>query len=90
MTLRDLRRTLSCVLENDGGTEMNHNFGLEMAKQRQADFERRADLHRQMRAAKAQPRERATRLPRLLGFRRAVESGAETPHTRREWRLSRS
>jgi hypothetical protein len=69
---------------------MNHNFGLEMAKQRQADFERRADLHRQMRAAKAQPRERATRLPRLLGFRRAVESGAETPHTRREWRLSRS
>jgi hypothetical protein len=69
---------------------MNHNFGLELAKQRQADFERRADLHRQMRAAKAGPRERTTRRPRLLGFRRTVETGAEAPRTRREWRLSRS
>ena len=69
---------------------MNHNFGLELAKQRQADFERRADLHRQMRAAKAEPWERTRRRPRLLGFRRTVDAGAEAPHTGREWRLSRS
>jgi len=69
---------------------MNHNFGLELAKQRQADFERRADLHRQIRAAKAEPRDRTTRLPRLLGFRRAAEPGAVAPPARREWRFSRS
>jgi hypothetical protein len=69
---------------------MNHNFGLELAKQRQADFERRADLHRQMRAAKAVSRERTTRLPRWLGFRRASEAGLEAPRTQRERRFTDS
>jgi hypothetical protein len=69
---------------------MHHNFGLEMAKQRQADFEHRADLHRQMRAAKAEPRERAPRRPWLLGFRRPIDHGAGNPRTQRQWRFSRS
>jgi hypothetical protein len=89
MSPSDSRRTLSFELEcDDGGPEMQHNFGLELARQRQADFERRADLHRQMRAAKAQPRERAPRRPRLLWFGREVEVGAEAP--RREWWFSQS
>jgi len=75
---------------------MNHNFGLELAKQRQADLLREADLHRLAKAAKAAAPARTTRFPRLLAFRRAAVTGAgagagaETPRTRREWRLSRS
>ena len=69
---------------------MNHYSGMEMAKQRQADFQREANLHRPAKAAKTAAPNRTARLPRLLAFRRAARAGAETPQTRREWRLSRS
>jgi hypothetical protein len=69
---------------------MNHYSGMEMAKQRQAEFQREASLHRQVRATKTEVPARSTRFPRLLGFRRAAGTGLEASRARREWRLSRS
>jgi hypothetical protein len=69
---------------------MNHYSGMEMAKRRQAEFQREANLHCQMRAAKIEPKERTTRFPWLLPSRRAAGGSAETPRIRREWRLSHS
>jgi hypothetical protein len=69
---------------------MNHYRAMEMADQRQAELQREANLHRQMRAAKTEAREWTTRLPWLLGFGRAAGAGTRTPGTGRAWRLSRS
>jgi hypothetical protein len=78
------------VLERDGGSEMNHYSGMAMAWQRQAEFQREASLHRQVRPIKTEAPDRTTRFPRLLGFRRAGRSVAEASRARREWRFSRS
>ncbi|MGA2306366.1 MAG: hypothetical protein ABSH29_19600 [Acidimicrobiales bacterium] len=69
---------------------MNHYSGMEMAKQRQAEFQREASLHRQVQATKTATPARTARFPRLLAFRRASGAGAGASRTRREWRLSRS
>jgi hypothetical protein len=69
---------------------MNHFSGMEMAKQRQAEFQREASLHRQVRATRTEVPARTTRVPRLLSFRRAAGAGADAPRTRRKWRLSGS
>jgi hypothetical protein len=66
---------------------MNHYSGIEMAKQRQAEFQREANLHR-IRVTKTLAPARTTRFPRLAIFGRAGSAGAESPRTRREWRLS--
>jgi hypothetical protein len=68
---------------------MNQFSGMEMAKQRQAAFQREAGLHRQMRAAKTDTHHRIRRIPRLASFRRPATTGTGSPRTR-AWRLSRS
>jgi len=69
---------------------MNHCSGMEMAKQRQAGFQREADLRRQVQITKTGTPERTAHFPRLLGFRRAPGSDAEPSCTRGELRLIRS
>jgi hypothetical protein len=69
---------------------MNHHGGMEMAKQLQAEYQREAGLHHQVRATKIEVPDRTTRLPRLPAFRRAARAGTGSARARREWRLSRS
>jgi hypothetical protein len=68
---------------------MNQFSGMEMARQRQAEFQREAGLHRQMRATKTDTGDRSRHFPRLLTFRRAANPGVGSSR-RRDWRLSRS
>jgi hypothetical protein len=68
---------------------MNQFSGMEMAKQRQAEFQREAGLHRQIRATKTDIGDRNRHFPRLLTFRRAAKPGVGSSR-RRDWRLSRS
>jgi hypothetical protein len=68
---------------------MNQFSGMEMAKQRQAEFQRKAGLHRQIRTTKTGTGARNRRFPRLLTFRRAEKPGVGSPRLR-DWRLSRS
>jgi hypothetical protein len=68
---------------------MNQFSGMEMARQRQAEFQREAGLHRQMRATETDTGDRNRHFPRLLTFRRATKPAVGSSR-RRDWRLSRS
>jgi hypothetical protein len=68
---------------------MNHYSGMEMAQQRRAEFEREADVRRQVRATKTGVPAWKTHLPRLLGFGRAGGAGAAARRPHPEWRLFR-
>jgi hypothetical protein len=69
---------------------MNHHSGMEMARQRQAQFQREANLRPRLRAPKTPNFNRTARFARLLGFRRTAGVAVETPGTQSEWRLSES
>jgi hypothetical protein len=58
---------------------MNHHSGMEMARQRQAGFEREAAVRRQVRATKSPGPDRTPLFARLLGFRRPERACVEAP-----------